>query len=174
MTTDLERGCVECGLRMSDKRRTILRIIEEAKDHPSAEEVYRRALFLGQRISVATVYRNMALLSRVGLLTRLELGDRKAHYEKAHPEPHEHLIDVKTGRNRGVLGPEDRRSAEQRGRRARLSPDQPSCNLVLFAEGGNRKIDLQQLASCAPGEVKSVTGWRVFGSSIHFPRRRSL
>jgi Fur family transcriptional regulator, ferric uptake regulator len=98
MTSDLERGCLECGLRMSDTRRTILRIIEEAKDHPSAEEVYRRALFLGARISVATVYRNIALLSRLGLLTRLEFGDRKTRYEKAHPEPHEHLIDVKTGR----------------------------------------------------------------------------
>jgi Fur family transcriptional regulator, ferric uptake regulator len=99
MTTDLERGCVECGLRMSGKRRAILRVLEESQDHPSAEEVYRRLLESGEAVSVATVYRNMALLSRLGLLSRLELGDRKARYEKAEPKQgHEHLIDIDTGR----------------------------------------------------------------------------
>jgi Fur family transcriptional regulator, ferric uptake regulator len=105
MTSDLERDCVEYGLRMSNQRRAILRVLEESKDHPSAEEVYRRVLLFGQTMSVATVYRNMALLSRLGLLMRLELGDRKGHYERANPDPHEHLpdphehlIDVRTGR----------------------------------------------------------------------------
>ncbi len=97
MTRRLEQLCEERGVRISPQRRDILHVISEAEDHPSAEEVHRRAVRLDPKISLATVYRTLNTLVEIGILSRVEFGDGRAHYEKAGETRHEHLIDVMTG-----------------------------------------------------------------------------
>lgn len=98
MVSRLEQLCVQHGLRMSEQRRAILRVIDQAADHPSAEEIYERALQHEARLSIATVYRTMNTLAEAGILSRIELGDGRARYEDDHGKHHEHLVDVDTGR----------------------------------------------------------------------------
>lgn len=83
---------------MTDKRRVLLDILDEAEDHPTAEEIYERAARRDRRISLATVYRNLAVLTRAGLLTRLEFGEGRGRYEKRKPLPHDHLVEVESGK----------------------------------------------------------------------------
>ncbi len=96
--THFERLCVERGLRMNGQRRAILRVLDEAMDHPCAQEVYERATQIDRGVSTATVYRTLGLLAEAGLLVRLEFNDGRARYEKARPGRHEHLIDVQSGK----------------------------------------------------------------------------
>ncbi len=93
----LEQLCLDRGLRMSEQRRAILQVIDEAHDHPNVEEIYRRTLEKDGEISLATVYRTINILARAGLLTRLDLGDGKTRYEEASDEHHEHLVDIRSG-----------------------------------------------------------------------------
>ncbi|GAB4229284.1 MAG: Fur family transcriptional regulator [Methyloligellaceae bacterium] len=93
----LERLCIEHGMRMTQPRRVIARILSEADDHPDVEEVHRRANALDKRISLSTVYRTVRLFEEAGILERHEFGDGRARYEEAPREHHDHLIDVDTG-----------------------------------------------------------------------------
>lgn len=93
----IERLCAEKGLKMTDQRRIIARILSEADDHPDVEEVYRRASARDEAISLATVYRAMKMFEDAGIVERLDVGDGRAHYEEARGELHHHLIDVETG-----------------------------------------------------------------------------
>ncbi len=97
MTNRLEQLCLERGLRMSGKRRIILQVLDETRDHPSVEEIYRRVTEHDRRISMATVYRLINFLAQEGIFVRLELGDGKSRYEQAAGEHHEHLVDIETG-----------------------------------------------------------------------------
>ncbi len=94
----LELMCLEKGLKMTDQRRTISRVLSDATDHPDVEEVYRRAVALDENISIATVYRTVKLLEDAGVLERLDFGDGRARFEEARDEHHHHLIDVQSGR----------------------------------------------------------------------------
>ncbi|MBR3372151.1 MAG: transcriptional repressor [Rhodobacteraceae bacterium] len=85
------------GLRMTDQRRTIAQVIEQASDHPDVEELHARANALDSRISLATVYRTVKLLEEVGILDRLEFGDGRARFEDSQRDHHDHLIDMDTG-----------------------------------------------------------------------------
>ncbi len=85
------------GLRMTDQRRTIARVIESAEDHPDVEELHTRANALDPRISLATVYRTVKLLEEAGILERLEFGDGRARFEDSQRAHHDHLIDMDTG-----------------------------------------------------------------------------
>lgn len=93
----VERLCAEKGLKMTDQRRIIARVLSEADDHPDVEEVYRRAASRDSGISLATVYRAMKMFEDAGIVERLDVGDGRAHYEEARGELHHHLIDVETG-----------------------------------------------------------------------------
>ncbi len=93
----LERLCLERGIRVSEQRRLILQVLEGVEGHPSAEEVHRRVSAIDSYVSLATVYRTLNVLADVGLLSRLQFGDGRAHYEEADRGHHEHLIDVDTG-----------------------------------------------------------------------------
>ncbi len=93
----IERLCSDHGLRMTDQRRVIARVLSDAGDHPDVEEVHRRANALDSRISLSTVYRTVRLLEEAGILARHEFGDGRARYEPAAGEHHDHLIDVDTG-----------------------------------------------------------------------------
>lgn len=94
---DIERLCVEKGMRMTEQRRTIARVIADASDHPDVEELHRRASAADSRISIATVYRTVRLLEDAGILERHDFRDGRARYEPAPDEHHDHLIDVHSG-----------------------------------------------------------------------------
>lgn len=96
--TRLERQCIEKGMKMTEQRRIIARVLSVADDHPDVEEVYRRASELDSKISIATVYRTMRLFEDEGIVDRHDFGDGRARYEETSEEHHDHLIDVKSGR----------------------------------------------------------------------------
>ena len=94
---DIIARCEARGLRMTDQRRIVARVLGEAEDHPDVEELYARAARLDPKISLATVYRSVKLFQEAGILDRHEFGDGRARYEDAERDHHDHLIDVNTG-----------------------------------------------------------------------------
>ena len=96
--TSIEEQCAAKGMRMTDQRRTIARVLEAATDHPDVEELHRRAARIDSRISIATVYRTVKLFEDSGIVTRHEFRDGRARYEQVPDEHHDHLIDLKTGK----------------------------------------------------------------------------
>jgi Fur family ferric uptake transcriptional regulator len=95
--TRVEKLCAEKGLRMTDQRRVIARVLSEAIDHPDAEELYRRSVAIDPHISIATVYRTVRLFEDAGILERHDFRDGRSRYEEASESHHDHLIDVQTG-----------------------------------------------------------------------------
>ncbi|MBY0423535.1 MAG: transcriptional repressor [Parvularculaceae bacterium] len=93
----LEKICAERGMRMTDQRRVIARVLSAAVDHPDVEEIHRRASALDPNISIATVYRTMRLFEEAGVVERHDFQDGRSRYEEASADHHDHLIDVKTG-----------------------------------------------------------------------------
>lgn len=98
MTSRLEQLCVDKGLKMTDQRRVIARVLSEAVDHPDVERVYRRAVEIDPKISIATVYRTVRLFEEANILTRHDFGDGRARYEEMTGDHHDHLIDMQSGR----------------------------------------------------------------------------
>lgn len=97
MPSWIERKCAESGLRMTEQRRVIARVLSEAEDHPDAEELYGRASAIDPKISLATVYRTVRLFTDAGIIETHEFRDGRARYETADDDHHDHLIDVVTG-----------------------------------------------------------------------------
>lgn len=95
---DVEQLCAEKGLRITEQRRVIARVLSEAEDHPDVEALHVRASAIDPGISIATVYRTVRLFEEAGILERHEFGDGRARYEAATETHHDHLIDVETGR----------------------------------------------------------------------------
>ncbi|MDG2474380.1 MAG: Fur family transcriptional regulator [Paracoccaceae bacterium] len=93
----IELRCESAGLRMTEQRRVIARVLQEAKDHPDVEQVYSRAVEVDPAISIATVYRTVKLFEEARILEKLEFGDGRARYEDAERDHHDHLIDMQTG-----------------------------------------------------------------------------
>jgi Fur family transcriptional regulator, ferric uptake regulator len=93
----LEKLCVEKGLRMTEPRRVIARILSLATDHPDAEELHRRANAQDSSISLATVYRTVKLFEDAGIIQAHDFRDGRARYEEVPDEHHDHLINVRTG-----------------------------------------------------------------------------
>lgn len=98
MASRIERICLEKGLKMTEQRRVIARVLSESDDHPDVELVYQRASAIDPRISIATVYRTVRLFEEANILERLDFGDGRARYEDAQKEHHDHLIDLKSGK----------------------------------------------------------------------------
>ena len=94
--TKLEKACEDKGLKMTEQRRVIARVIADAEDHPDVETVYRRATAVDPRISIATVYRSLKLFEDANVLVRHDFGEGRARYEETG-DHHEHLIDIETG-----------------------------------------------------------------------------
>lgn len=94
--TILDR-CEARGLRMTEQRRIIAGVLEEAEDHPDVEELYFRASAVDPKISIATVYRTVKLFEESGILEKHEFGDGRARYEDAERDHHDHLIDINSG-----------------------------------------------------------------------------
>ncbi|MGG6893404.1 MULTISPECIES: Fur family transcriptional regulator [Rhizobium] len=93
----LEELCAERGMRMTEQRRVIARIIETSEDHPDVEELYRRSVLVDAKISISTVYRTVKLFEDAGLLARHDFRDGRSRYETVPEEHHDHLIDLKSG-----------------------------------------------------------------------------
>ncbi|MBM3646982.1 MAG: transcriptional repressor [Alphaproteobacteria bacterium] len=94
----LETLCAERGLKMTDQRRVIARVLSEASDHPDVEAVHRRATAIDSNISIATVYRTVRLFEEAGILAKHDFGDGRARYEETPEEHHDHLIDIQSGK----------------------------------------------------------------------------
>ena len=97
MPDRLEQLCIDKGLKMTDQRRVIARVLSEAVDHPDVEQVYLRATKIDPRISIATVYRTVKLFEEANILERHDFGDGRARYEEVTEEHHDHLIDMNSG-----------------------------------------------------------------------------
>lgn len=97
LTREIERLCDEKGLRMTEQRRIIARVIAAADDHPDVEELYARASGLDDRISISTVYRTVRLLEEAGILERHDFKDGRSRYEESTEQHHDHLIDLQSG-----------------------------------------------------------------------------
>jgi len=94
---DVEALCADKGLRITEQRRIIARILSESEDHPDVETLHQRASAIDPKISIATVYRTVRLFEEAGILERHEFGDGRSRYEAVSDEHHDHLIDVETG-----------------------------------------------------------------------------
>ncbi|MBL0372666.1 transcriptional repressor [Rhizobium sp. KVB221] len=97
ITRTLEELCAERGLRMTDQRRVIARILQESTDHPDVEELYRRSSEVDSKISIATVYRTVKLFEDAGIIERHDFREGRSRYETVPDEHHDHLIDLKSG-----------------------------------------------------------------------------
>lgn len=93
----LETACIEKGMRMTEQRRTIARVLETSDDHPDVEELYRRASALDPNISISTVYRTVKLFEDSGIIERHDFGEGRSRYETLPEEHHDHLIDIRSG-----------------------------------------------------------------------------
>ncbi len=93
----IEKRCVEKGMRMTDQRRVVARVLSQASDHPDVEELYNRAAAVDPHISLATVYRTVRLFEEAGVVERHDFGDGRSRYEQAGDDHHDHLINIKTG-----------------------------------------------------------------------------
>ncbi len=118
---DLEQLCADKGLRITEQRRVIARVLSESDDHPDVELVHQRASSIDPKISIATVYRTVRLFEDAGILDRHDFGDGRARYEAAPEAHHDHLIDVETGKVVEFVDPElealQRQIAEKLGYR---------------------------------------------------------
>lgn len=94
----IEHLCAAKGMRMTEQRRVIARIVEAADDHPDVEELYRRSSAVDPRISISTVYRTVKLFEDAGIIARVDFRDGRSRYEPAPDEHHDHLIDLRSGK----------------------------------------------------------------------------
>lgn len=92
----LEKLCAEKGLRMTEQRKVIARVLSASDDHPDAEELHRRSNAVDKNISLATVYRTVKLFQEYGIIESHDFGDGRARYEEVPDEHHDHLIDVRS------------------------------------------------------------------------------
>ena len=103
---DIEQLCHEKGLRITEQRKIIARVLSSAEDHPDVEALHARASAIDPGISIATVYRTVRLFEEAGILERHDFGDGRARYEAAPEAHHDHLIDVETGKVIEFVDPE--------------------------------------------------------------------
>ena len=103
MSDSIEQKCLTKGVKLTDQRKTIARVVSESKknygesDHPDVDELYKRVQKIDPKISIATVYRTVKLFEETGILTKHDFKGGKARYEELRESHHDHLIDVKTG-----------------------------------------------------------------------------
>ena len=97
MNNLIERKCLEKGVRLTDQRKLVAKVMSESTDHPNVDELYMRVYKIDSKISIATVYRTVKLFEEAGIVSKHDFKGNKARYEQAPKEHHDHLIDVKTG-----------------------------------------------------------------------------
>ena len=97
MKDSIEQKCIDKGVKLTDQRKIIAKVMSESSDHPDVDELYKRVSKIDLKISIATVYRTVKLFEEFGILTKHEFKGGKARYEELNESHHDHLIDVKTG-----------------------------------------------------------------------------
>ncbi len=97
MTETIEQKCIDKGVKLTEQRKIIAKVMSESNDHPNVDELYNRVSRIDNKISIATVYRTVKLFEEAGILTKHEFKGGKARYEELNESHHDHLIDVKTG-----------------------------------------------------------------------------
>ena len=97
MSETIEQKCITKGVKLTDQRRIIAKVMSEANDHPDVDELYNRVLKIDSKISIATVYRTVKLFEEFGILAKHEFKGGKARYEQLNESHHDHLIDIKSG-----------------------------------------------------------------------------
>ena len=98
MKDSIEKKCIKKGVKLTDQRKIIARVMSESDDHPDVDELYKRVSQIESKISIATVYRTVKLFEETGILAKHEFKGGKARYEELNESHHDHLIDVKTGK----------------------------------------------------------------------------
>ncbi|WP_319412177.1 Fur family transcriptional regulator [uncultured Cohaesibacter sp.] len=96
--TTIEALCAKSGMRMTEQRRIIARVLDDAIDHPDVEELYARSVKIDSNISISTVYRTVKLFEDSGIIERHDFRDGRSRYETITDEHHDHLIDLRTGK----------------------------------------------------------------------------
>ena len=97
MKVSIEKKCIDKGVKLTDQRKIIAKIMSNADDHPDVDELYKRVSKIDSKISIATVYRTVKLFEESGILAKHEFKGSKARYEELNESHHDHLIDVNTG-----------------------------------------------------------------------------
>jgi Fur family ferric uptake transcriptional regulator len=96
-SSDIESLCAAKGMRMTEQRRTVARVLAESGDHPDVEELYRRCANVDDRISISTVYRTVKLFEDAGIIERHDFREGRARYEQLRESHHDHLINLRSG-----------------------------------------------------------------------------
>ena len=97
MKVSIEQKCIDKGVKLTDQRKIVAKVMSESHDHPDVDELYNRVYKIDSKISIATVYRTVKLFEESGILTKHEFKGRKARYEELNEGHHDHLIDIKSG-----------------------------------------------------------------------------
>ena len=98
MSKNIENRCIEKGVRLTDQRKLVAKVMSESGDHPNVDELHKRVSKLDSKISIATVYRTVKLFEEAGILAKHDFKGNKARYEQTSGEHHDHLIDINTGK----------------------------------------------------------------------------
>jgi len=97
MSNDIENKCIQNGVRLTDQRKLVAKIMSESEDHPDVDELHKRISKVDSKISIATVYRTVKLFEESGIVAKHDFKGNKSRYEQAPEEHHDHLIDINTG-----------------------------------------------------------------------------
>jgi len=97
MVETIEKKCISKGVKLTDQRKIIAKVMSDSQDHPDVDELYKRVSKIDAKISIATVYRTVKLFEEAGILAKHDFKGGKARYEEISESHHDHLIDVKTG-----------------------------------------------------------------------------
>ena len=98
MSSEIESKCIKKGVRLTDQRKLVAKVMSESDDHPDVDELHKRVSKLDSKISIATVYRTVKLFEEAGIVSKHDFKGNKARYEQAPNEHHDHLIDINTGK----------------------------------------------------------------------------
>ena len=97
MNNDIEDKCKQKGVRLTDQRKLIARVMSESENHPDVDELHKKVSKLDSKISIATVYRTVKLFEEAGIVAKHDFKGSKSRYEQVPAEHHDHLIDINTG-----------------------------------------------------------------------------
>ena len=97
MTKNIEDKCIAKGVKLTDQRKIIAKVMSDSDDHPNVDELYKRVSKIDPKISIATIYRTVKLFEEAGIIAKHDFKGNKARYEQLNEDHHDHLIDLKTG-----------------------------------------------------------------------------
>jgi Fur family ferric uptake transcriptional regulator len=97
MNKNIESKCIEKGVRLTEQRKLIAKVMSESEDHPDVDGLHKRVSKFDTKISIATVYRTVKLFEEAGIVEKHDFKGNKARYEQSPQEHHDHLIDINTG-----------------------------------------------------------------------------